>query len=164
MLVRLNKEVYMNRSKEKTVITFSILAFLLLLGCASTQIEPGTVAEMWEGKVTGMIDGDIKFSIARIAEENNVFSLKGNMVMKAQEIAGGYGEGRISCSIKGKIKNGVMNARLFGRAKVSEGTADVSGDLVGTISRTQGFGTWTLSHVEGVHSGKWTAEKRSTSQ
>jgi hypothetical protein len=160
----MSKEVYMNRSKGKTIITFSILASLLVLGCASTQVEPGAVAEMWEGKVTGMIDGDIKFSIARIAGENNAFSVKGNMVMKARRIAGGYGEGEIRCIIKGKIKNEVMNARINGTAVVSEGSSSVSGNLVGTMSKTQAFGTWNLSHVEGVHSGEWTAEKTSTYQ
>ena len=154
----------MNRSKGKTIITFSILACLLALGCASTQVEPGAVAEMWKGKVTGMIDGDIKFSIERIAGETNAFSVKGNMVIKAQQISGGYGEGEIRCIIKGRIKNETMNALIHGRAVVSEGSSDVSGSFVGTISKTQAFGTWNLSHVEGVHSGEWTADKTSTSQ
>ncbi|UCD88441.1 MAG: hypothetical protein JSW04_08155 [Desulfobacterales bacterium] len=153
----------MNRWKGKTIITFSTLAFLLVLGCASTQVEPGAVAEMWKGKITGMIDGDIKFSIVRIAGENNSFSVKGNMDMKGQRIVG-YGEGEIKCTIKGKIKNEVMNAIIHGRAVVSDGSADVSGTLVGTMSKTQAFGTWNLSHVGGIHSGEWTAEKTSTSQ
>lgn len=154
----------MKRAKRKTIITFSILASLFVLGCASTQVDPAAVAEIWEGKTTGMIDGNIKFSIARIAGENNAFSVKGNMVINAQQISGGYGEGEIRCVIKGKIINEVMNARIRGRAVVSEGSSDVNGSLIGTMSKTQAFGTWTLSHVEGVHSGEWTAEKMSNYQ
>ena len=86
------------------------------------------------------------------------------MTMKAQRITGGYGEGEIRCNIKGTIKNEVMNASIHGRAVVSDGSADVSGTLVGTMSKTQAFGTWRLAHVEGVHSGEWTAEKTSTYQ
>jgi membrane protein YqaA with SNARE-associated domain len=35
----------------------------------------------------------------------------------------------------------------------------ISGEMIGSISKTQASGTWRIRHVEGSHSGKWTLEK-----
>ena len=52
-----------------------------------------------------------------------------------------------------------MKANIFGHAQVGDGSSHISGEMTGTISKTQAFGTWNMGRVECSHSGKWTTEK-----
>jgi hypothetical protein len=61
--------------------------------------------------------------------------------------------------IKSKVKNGIIKAKIFGNAQVGDSFYQISGEMIGTISKTQAFGTWKIRHIEGLHSGKWTAGK-----
>ena len=79
--------------------------------------------------------------------------------MNLARTAGGYGSVTVTGRMKGKVKNGIMKAKIFGDAQVEDTFYRISGEMIGTISKTQAFGTWSLSHIEGTHSGKWTAKK-----
>jgi hypothetical protein len=103
--------------------------------------------------------GDVSIIIKRPSGEDNTFPFKGRVFITAKEIAGGYGKGKIKCTINGKVKDGAMKARVYGMVVTGGGFTDVSGTFGGTMSKTQASGIWQLSHSEGFHYGKWTAEK-----
>ena len=149
----------------KLVILF-ILPFTLffLSSCASTQAEKGTDWEPWVGKFTGMIDADLKMFFSRIEEEKDVYLVKGTFKGDIARVSGGYGSGRMDGKIKGKVKDGIFNVRIWGHANVSAGSANIVGKMIGTLSKTQAFGTWNIiaRDTEGTlyeFSGEWSAEK-----
>jgi hypothetical protein len=148
----------------KLVILF-ILPFTLffLSGCASTQTEQGTDWEPWVGKLTGMINADLKMFFSRFEEEQDVYLVKGTFKGDIESVSGAYGHGTMTGKIKGKVKDGICNIRLSGHAKVTGGTGTVDGKMIGTLSKTQAFGTWNITARDSEDSykfsGEWSAEK-----
>ncbi len=148
----------------KLVILF-ILPFTLffLSGCASTQAEQGTEWEPWVGELTGMVDADLKMFFSRFEEEKDVYLVKGTFEGVIRSISGGYGSGTMNAKIKGKVKDGIFNVRMWGIATVSDGSATINGKMIGTLSKTQAFGTWIINarDDEGLYkfSGEWSAKK-----
>jgi hypothetical protein len=149
----------------KLVILF-ILPFTLffLSGCASTQVEQGTDWEPWVGKFAGMIDADLKMFFSRFEEEKGVYLVKGTFKGDIARVSGEYGSGKMNGKIKGKVKDGIFNVLISGNANVRAGTATIDGKMIGTLSKTQAFGTWNIiaRDTEGTlyeFSGEWSAEK-----
>ena len=147
----------------KLVMLF-ILPFTLffLSGCASTQVEQGTDREPWLGKFTGMIEADLKMFFSRSEEEEEVYFVKGAFSGDIETVAGGYGGGEMNGTIKGTIKDGIVNFRLNGSAYGDWGSVPISGKMIGTLSKTQVFGTWNISaqaETPYYFSGEWSAEK-----
>ena len=148
----------------KLVILF-ILPFTLffLSGCASMQTEQGTDRERWGGKLTGMVEADLKMFFSRFEEEKGVYLVKGTFKGDIESVAGGYGSGIMTAKIEGKVKDGVFNLSMWGFATVSEGTAMIDGKMIGTLSKTQAFGTWKIiaRDDEGSYDflGEWSAKK-----
>jgi hypothetical protein len=148
----------------KLVILF-ILPFTLffLSGCASTQAEQGTEWEPWVGELTGMVDADLKMFFSRFEEEEDVYLVKGTFEGDIGSVSGGYGSGTMNAKIKGKVKDGIFNISMWGNATVSEGSAIINGKMIGTLSKTQAFGTWIINarDDEGLYqfSGEWSAKK-----
>ena len=148
----------------KLVILF-ILPFTLffLSGCASMQAEQGTDWEPWVGELTGMVDADLKMFFSRFEEEKDVYLVKGTFEGDIGRVSGGYGSGTMNARIKGKVKDGVFNLSMTGFARVSEGQALIDGKMIGTLSKTQAFGTWTIIARDDERtydfSGEWSAKK-----
>ena len=149
----------------KLVVLFLLpLTLFFISGCASTQDEPGTDWEPWAGKLTGMIDADLKMFFSRFEEEKNVYLVKGNFKGIIGRVSGDYGSGKMNAKIEGQVKDGIFNVRMWGNANVSAGSAVIDGKLIGTLSKTQAFGTWNIlaTDTEGTlyeFSGDWSAEK-----
>lgn len=148
----------------KLVILF-ILPFTLffLSGCASTQVEQGTDWEPWVGELTGMVDADLKMFFSRFEQEKDVYLVKGTFEGEIGRVTGGYGSGTMNAKIEGKVKDGIFNIRLWGHANVSEGAAAIDGKMIGTLSKTQAFGTWNIKarDAEDAYefSGEWSAKR-----
>ena len=149
----------------KLVILF-ILPFapLFLSGCASTQAEQGIDWEPWVGELTGMIDADLKMLFSRFEEEKDVYLVKGTFKGDIARVSGEYGSGTMNGEIRGKVKDGIFNVRMAGRANVTAGSATIDGKMTGTLSKTQAFGTWNIlaTDADGTlyeFSGEWTAKK-----
>ena len=143
-----------------------ILPFTLffLSGCASTQVEQGLDRETWVGKLTGMIDADLKMFFSRSEEEKDIHLVKGTFKGNIERVSGEYGSGRMNGDIKGMVKDGIFDVRIGGNAIVTAGSATIDGKMVGTLSNTQAFGTWKIiaRDSEGTlynFSGEWSAEK-----
>ena len=143
-----------------------ILPFTLffLSGCVSTQPEQGTDGEPWVGKLTGMVDAELKLFFSRFEEEKDVYLVKGTFEGDIARVSGGYGSGTMKGKIEGKVKDGIFNVRIWGHANVTAGSATLDGKMIGTLSKTQAFGTWNIiaRDTEGTlyqFSGEWSAEK-----
>lgn len=138
-----------------------ILPFTLFLmfGCASIQVEQGTDREPWAGKLTGMVEADFKMFFSRSEVEEDVYFVKGAFSADIKKVAGGHGSGEIHATIKGKIKDGIVNVRIYGSADGDWGSVSISGKMIGTLSKTQAFGTWNISAEAERYTGEWSAEK-----
>jgi hypothetical protein len=136
-----------------------IMVLSILLGCASTQLVPDANTEKWVGKISGMARGDLKLFIKQIQGQSDLYLAKSPFVMNLDATAGGYGKVEVTGHMKGKVKNGIIKAKIFGNAQVGDSFYQISGEMIGTISKTQAFGTWKIRHIKGLHSGKWTAKK-----
>ena len=129
----------------KLVIWF-ILPFtaFFLSGCASTQVEQGADREPWSGKFTGMIEADLKMFFLRSGEEKDVYLVKGAFSGDIEAVAGGHGAGEMNGSVKGQIKDEVVDFRLNGSATGDWGSVPISGKMTGTLSKTQVSGTYNI--------------------
>jgi len=149
----------------KLAILFILpITLFFLSGCASTQTEQGAGWETWVGELTGMIDADLKMLFSQLEEEQDAYLVKGTFKGDIEKVSGEYGSGRMNGDIKGKLKDGIFNVRIRGHANVTAGSANIDGKMIGTLSKTQAFGTWNITAIdtEGTlykFSGEWSAEK-----
>jgi hypothetical protein len=139
-------------------------ALFFMSGCASTQTEQGTDWEPWVGELTGMIDADLKMFFSRFEEQEDVYLVKGTFKGDIARVSGEYGSGKMNGEIRGKVKDGIFNVRMGGYANVTAGQATIDGKMIGTLSKTQAFGTWKIfaRDIEGTlyeFSGDWSAER-----
>lgn len=141
------------------VLFIMLIVVFLIFGCGSTQMVPDADSVTWVGKITGMADGDLKLFIKQTEGQGDFHSITGRFVINLESTAGGHGSGTVTGRIKGRVKNGIMKAKMVGHAQVEDGSSHIFGEMAGTISKTQALGTWKVEHREGSHSGKWTAEK-----
>jgi hypothetical protein len=147
------------------LVILCMLPFSLffLSGCASTQDEQGTDWEPWVGKLTGMVDADLKMFFSRFEEEKEVYLVKGTFEGDIGRVSGGFGSGTMNAKIEGKVKDGIFNVRMWGHANVSDGAATINGKMIGTLSKTQAFGTWIINARDPEDSyefsGEWSAKK-----
>jgi hypothetical protein len=109
-------------------------------------------------KLAVMAKGDLELLFKQTQGQSDFYSVSGSFVMNLEK-TGGYGGGTATGQVKGKVKNGIMKAKISGVAQVEDGSAHISGEIIGTISKTKAFGTWRMGHIDGSHSGKWTVEK-----
>lgn len=154
----------MFRFSLKSMAGLLFIVFIVLTtasGCVSTQTASQADAEKWTGKLSGMVEGDFELFIHRAEDQVNDFPISGRFEAELDSTAGGYGGGTLSCRLNGVIRNGNLKSTLSGFVKVDEGSSQISGKMTGTISDTHASGTWIISHVEGSHSGKWTAWRAS---
>jgi hypothetical protein len=148
------------------LVLLLVLPFTLvfLSGCASTQDEQGAEWEPWAGELTGMVEADLKMFFSRFEEEKDVYLVKGTFKGDIREVSGGYGSGKMNAKIEGKVKDGIFNLRMRGIATVSDGQANINGKLIGTLSKTQAFGTWIIKAQDDEgrlfeFTGEWSANK-----
>ena len=157
----MNKATLFLKLAKQFILPFTLF---FLSGCASTQTEQGAGWETWVGELTGMIDADLKMLFSQFEEEQDAYLVKGTFKGDIGKVSGEFGSGRMNGEIKGKVKDGIFNVRIWGHAIVTAGSATIDGKMIGTLSKTQAFGTWNIiaRDIEGTlynFSGEWSAEK-----
>ena len=143
------------------VVVILPFALYFLSGCVSTPTERGIKGELWVGELTGMINADLKMFFSRLEEEADVYSIEGNFEGDVDP-SSGYGRGKMRAKLKGKVKDGICNVDIWGTVIVEEGSATINGRMIGTLSKTQAFGSWTLVARDDERydfSGEWRAGK-----
>ena len=146
------------------LVVLLILSFtcFFLSSCVSTPTERGTEWEHWSGELTGGVNANLKMFFSRLEKEKNDYLIKGNFEGDIESTYGGYGRGKMRAKIKGKAKDSICNVEIWGIATVDEGSVTINGKMIGTISKTQAFGTWTLIARDDERydfSGEWSAKK-----
>ena len=147
----------------KLIMLFILpITLFFLSGCASKQAEQGAEWEAWVGELTGMVEADLKMLFSQVEEGQDAYLVKGTFKGDIGNVSGEFGSGRMSGEIKGKVKDGIFNVLISGNANVRAGTATIDGKMIGTLSKTQAFGTWNIVARDDEtyeFSGEWSAKK-----
>jgi hypothetical protein len=145
------------------IVLILSLTLSFLSGCVTTREVKGTEWEPWIGELSGGVGANLKMFFSRIEEDKNVYLVKGSFEGDIGEISGGFGGGTMNAKIEGKVKDGIFNIRMWGHANVSEGQANITGKMIGTLSKTQAFGTWIINARDDERpyefTGEWSAQK-----
>ena len=144
---------------EFTVMFLIALALNYFFACAHKEpTETGDAeVEIWELQLTGGTQGNLNMRIKRTKIENGVYALTGKLYGKIDDHIGGKGEA--DYKLEGKIEKDVFKASFSGHSEMAEGPSDVSGRMRGTISKSQGSGTWNALHALGSSAGSYTMKK-----
>lgn len=139
-----------------------LLGIMLLAGCVTTETAPEGAKTLWVGEMTGMGEGEMKLNSWEVTGEGDVQEVNSQVLVKITSTAGGYGGGTLTGRLTGRIKDGLLEATFVGFARVSDGNASVHGRFIGTVSETQGFGTWdmTASGEGGRFTGEWSVQRQ----
>ena len=84
--------------KKATIVLELFVLFMVssslffFFGCTSTPELKGTEGELWAGKLTGMIDADLKMYFTRFEEKEDLYVVKGSFNGEIGRVAGGYGQ------------------------------------------------------------------------
>ena len=58
-----------------------------------------------------MVEADLKMFFSRSEEEQDVYFVRGAFSGDIETVAGGYGGGTMNSSLKGRIKDGIVDFR-----------------------------------------------------
>ena len=132
-----------------------LLAVLTLTGCVTYE------GDLWQGELTGDMNGKMKMYLDRSETEEDSFAVAGNISGKFDNVKG-VGDAEVMLSIKGEIQNGMISAKLFGSgySETAGGGDNLRGEMIGTMSKTQAFGTWNLETIkyDFQFNGDWSVE------
>ena len=133
--------------------------FLFTVNVMGTQPVKNTPMQTWKGEITGMVIGEWTANILKVKNSQSELTVESRVKMALKNVAG-YGGASLKGRIKGKIKDGLFQADFSGSASHSEGQSMVSGSFIGTLSETQGFGSYRLNGDGEQFNGEWTLQKQ----
>ena len=145
-------------SLKNLVLGVLVSSIIFLCSCVSTGSSLNTeYDEVWNVEFTGQAKVTFKVFLKRLENQNDTYSIKGKMEGKVHSK---WGSGRVILKIDGIAKNAVFEARLSGIAYV-EGSYPCYGKMIGTITESEGFGSWHVSSGEAQNiNGEWSAQKK----
>ena len=148
---------------ELTVLFLFVFALNSFYSCAARNERIDTETEIWEFQMTGQTEGKLEMMLKQVEIEKDISSIAGKFSGKIRDHYGGMGW--LSCKLKGKIEKNIFLADFTGYADVTKGRVSVWGAMRGTVSNSQGSGTWGLKVSRGsASSGEWTIKKIRISQ
>jgi len=142
--------------------------YLFSLACIFSYVSAqpvdaaGTNAEMWELAITGDTEGKLKMVFERMQTSHDIYSLTGKFSGDVNDYQGGFGQ--CSFKLQGKIDSGKIVATFNGFCGMSEWDMTPKGYLKGTLSDTQGSGTYRIDQDKGYSEGKWTLKRTKASE
>jgi hypothetical protein len=146
----------MSRFTQKLIVVF-LFVFALSSFYSCAHKEPvdiiDTEAEIWELQITGDTEGKLKMMLTRERIEKDIYSIAGNFSGRIKDHIGGTGE--LQCKLRGKIEKNIFLGDFAGPADMGVMSVYVQGTMKGAISKSQGFGTWSLTHQAGSSAGEW---------
>lgn len=141
----------------------AFLLYVFSIGCLFScahgdQIDPGgPEIEIWELQLTGQTQGTLSMLIKRTKIQNDIYVIAGKFYGKIHDHIGGKGEA--DYKLEGRIEGDFFKASFSGHSEMAEGPSYVNGSMKGTISKSQGSGTWRALHALGPSTGKYTMKK-----
>ena len=151
--------------KTRSSVVLNSLVIVVVLctlfwGCAATKAPPsGIPKDIWTGEMTGMATAKLLLESWQAGKAGSETIIQGSVRIDVDSAWGGVEDVTLKGRLTGRIKNGLMEAKFSGTA---EGTSCV-GNLIGTMSETQGFGTWKIDAFDEEayrFTGEWTLEKQ----
>ena len=143
------------------VTVFCLIVILLVCGYNHAGQSSGdTKTAIWSGQLKGMAEGKLILNTCAVAASKNEFSVESRVTMKLKQINSGSGQVSLKGILKGRLKDGLLKAKISGHAYDDDGAYSAKGDFVGTLSETQGFGMYNI-YCEGTYyKGGWTLNKK----
>jgi len=142
-----------------TVVLFAV--FVLNCFFALARQNPANTSdakgEVWKLQFRGDTEGTLKLVLRRAKIEKNIYSINGEFSGSIIDRIGGQAE--CVLKLKGIIYKDLLLADFSGPAETVDTVVDLKGSMKGTISDTQGFGTFSLIHSMGFSDGEWTIKK-----
>ncbi|MCG8688373.1 MAG: hypothetical protein MI892_26110, partial [Desulfobacterales bacterium] len=133
---------------------------LHLGGCVTTKEPSSNIAkDIWTGEMTGMAKAKLHLESFQTSGSDSDTLIQGRIKMNIESAQGVGGNITLLGELTGRIKDGLMKAKISGDAK----GAKCTGDFIGTMSETQGFGTWEITAIEEVvhlFEGEWHLVKK----
>jgi len=161
---------FMSRLKLKVIIAVFLLVssfsplYTPVYGEPKQPVNPeGDGGQIWEVTFTGDIDSKSNLVLKKSKTEEDTYFVSGKFSGKMQDER--WGAGEIRCELKGRTTKSMFSVKISGYAHIQEGEAAafsphrVWGKFRGTLSKSQGFGTWDLQHQYGAPKGEWTAKR-----
>ena len=151
--------------KTRSSIVLNPLIIVVVLcalfwGCVATkEPSPGIPKDTWTGEMTGMATAKLRLESWQADKAGNVTFIQGSVRIDVESGSGGVEEVTLRGRLTGRNKDGLMEAKFSGTA---EGTSCV-GEFIGTMSETQGFGTWKIDAFDEEAlrlTGEWTLGKQ----
>lgn len=133
--------------------------FGLLAGCISPKPLPDVKKNIWVGEITGMAIGKMRIIYWQTEGNNTDQMIQGNLVIDVEQAANGQGGVCLKSSLKGRIKNKLMEVKFSGNVE----DATFHGKLTGTMAESHGYGTYMIyvpDEAAGQYTGKWTLKKQ----
>ena len=141
-------------------VVISVVLCTLFWGCVTTQeSSSGVPKNTWTGEMTGMATAKLVLESWQDDKSGSETVIKGSIRIEVDSARGGVQDMTVRGRLKGRIKDGLMEAQFSGTA---EGTTCI-GDFIGTMSETQGFGTWKIDAMDEEalrFTGDWTLERQ----
>ena len=147
------------RIKSFLTIGGTLFIALVFVGCAATQtsVPEGVETESWQLELTEQTQGMLEMTLWRQEIHSGSFKVGGTITGKIEDHLGGTGN--LKLSIDGTIENNILKAKLNGNAKLSEGPSSVTGTIKGTISHSEGLGTYSTKNKLGISAGNYKITK-----
>jgi hypothetical protein len=156
----------MKRFKNKLIAVFLFVLALSSFHSSAAHKEPidivDTEAETWELQLTGHTKGTLKMTLRRGEIQKHICPIAGEFSGRIEDHIGGTGE--LRCKLEGKIEKNFLRAYITGHADMEKEPVLLSGTMKGTISQSEGLGTYRIAHPRGSSTGKWTLRKIEPSQ
>lgn len=150
----------MRRKAFWAVLPLACAVFVLMAaGCGPRQAAPlGVDGEAWRFRFEGVAALTLDVTVYRDEVQDGAFLLDGGGTF-AFEAPKSRGTGRLK--VKGRVVDGLLQARLDGDATGSEGRSYwIRGEMSGVLSDARGSGEWKYQVSSGNdYGGRWTAER-----
>ncbi len=159
----------MNNLRQKLILALVIFIFAITsfhTHVYSDSINAadltGAKEEVWELQLKGEWKAKFKVVFKKASPEKDVFILSGKFAGKIDDSQWGNLDTRLK--LEGKSENNSFVAVLSGHVAGTESTAAsysglVKGKFKGTLSNSQGSGTYEIIHNWGAPGGEWTLKK-----
>ena len=155
----------MNNIRAKIVLVVSlVLAMIYFPGCVhkeATVIEDAH-QEIWDLRISGDTKGRCTMVLRQSKTKKGFYSVSAEFSGKIEDK--GWGAGILNFKLEGKTRKDVFTSDIGGLVDMMDGDAagssfNVLGKMNGSLSESQGSGTWSVTHAHGAPGGKWEASR-----
>jgi len=155
----------MNKLRKRINVMSLVLCALIPLSFSAHKeliVHAEDDFEIWDLKLSGMTEGKCKMFLKRTLIKKDEYKISGRFSGAIEDDQ--WGTGLLNCNLQGTIRKNNILVEMMCMSEFQDGDASgfavqAPGEMEGTFSKSQGFGTYSVLHEFGSSSGKWTAVK-----